>query len=351
MRLGRHRRQPRRRSPRPWRWRGPARSTAGTGWPRSGSAGGDQATWFAEHGGESAGMINAYRTGDDTVTVTSLWAAPGHRHLGVADVLVGRALEWAEEHGAARVRLWVVERNDEARDFYRRWGFRPTGREIKYEPDPRMVEIELERLRSLTTDPRRRLNATGQVRLGARGAGPSFAPWTSSSPTSWPPCRRRAAGSPRTRSSPAPGRSTRPSEYPQDLFEVFRDAGLLGLCIPTEIGGGGAGILGLTIAIEEVAKYSNAAALMLLLTRLPTGPVMIAGSPRAERALRRADRRRAEAGRVLPVRAPGRQRRDGHAHQGGARRRRLGPQRHQVLDLRRGPGRLVHGLRQDVAPT
>ena len=67
-------------------------------------------------------------------------------------------------------------------------------------------------------------------------------------------------------------------EYPQDLFEIFRDAGLLGLCIPTEYGGSGAGILGLTIAIEEVAKYSNTAALMLLLTRLPTGPVMIAGS-------------------------------------------------------------------------
>jgi hypothetical protein len=67
-------------------------------------------------------------------------------------------------------------------------------------------------------------------------------------------------------------------EYPQDLFEVFRDAGLLGLCIPTEQGGSGAGIMGLTIAIEEVAKYSNTAALMLLLTRLPTGPVMIAGS-------------------------------------------------------------------------
>jgi alkylation response protein AidB-like acyl-CoA dehydrogenase len=67
-------------------------------------------------------------------------------------------------------------------------------------------------------------------------------------------------------------------EYPQDIFEVFRDAGLLGLCIPAEYGGSGAGILGLTLAIEEVAKYSNAAALMLLLTRLPTGPVMIAGS-------------------------------------------------------------------------
>ena len=67
-------------------------------------------------------------------------------------------------------------------------------------------------------------------------------------------------------------------EYPEDLFEVFRGAGLLGLCIPEAYGGSGAGILGLTIAIEEVAKYSNTGALMLLLTRLPTGPVMIAGS-------------------------------------------------------------------------
>ena len=61
-------------------------------------------------------------------------------------------------------------------------------------------------------------------------------------------------------------------EYPQDIFDAFRDADLLGLCLPTELGGSGAGILGLTIAIEEVAKYSNTAALMLLLTRLPTGP-------------------------------------------------------------------------------
>ncbi|MDA8071552.1 MAG: acyl-CoA dehydrogenase family protein [Acidimicrobiales bacterium] len=70
----------------------------------------------------------------------------------------------------------------------------------------------------------------------------------------------------------------RTGEYPADLFEAFRDAGLLGLCIPEELGGSGAGVLGLSIAIEEVAKYSNTAALMLLLTRLPTGPVLIAGS-------------------------------------------------------------------------
>lgn len=67
-------------------------------------------------------------------------------------------------------------------------------------------------------------------------------------------------------------------EYPQDLFDLFVDAGLTGLCIPEEHGGSGAGILGLALAIEEVAKYSNAAALMLLLTRLPTGSLLIAGS-------------------------------------------------------------------------
>ncbi|MGA2519865.1 MAG: acyl-CoA dehydrogenase family protein [Acidimicrobiales bacterium] len=72
-------------------------------------------------------------------------------------------------------------------------------------------------------------------------------------------------------------------EYPADLFDAFRQAGLLGLCIPEEHGGSGAGILGLTLAIEEVAKYSNTAALMLLLTRLPTGPVMIAGSEEQKR--------------------------------------------------------------------
>jgi alkylation response protein AidB-like acyl-CoA dehydrogenase len=67
-------------------------------------------------------------------------------------------------------------------------------------------------------------------------------------------------------------------EYPQDLFDEFRKADLLGLCIPTEYGGSGAGILGLTLAVEEVTKYSNVLGLMLLLTRLPTGPIMIAGN-------------------------------------------------------------------------
>ena len=72
-------------------------------------------------------------------------------------------------------------------------------------------------------------------------------------------------------------------EYPQDIFDEFARADLLGLCIPEEYGGSGAGILGLTLAIEEVTKYSNVLGLMLLLTRLPTGPVMIAGTEEQKR--------------------------------------------------------------------
>src|SRR5439155_22479050 len=62
-------------------------------------------------------------------------------------------------------------------------------------------------------------------------------------------------------------------EYPDDLFEVFRDAGLLGLVLPEAYGGSGAGILGLTGDIREVTKYLNTSALMPLLTRLATCPV------------------------------------------------------------------------------
>src|SRR5258708_31866381 len=77
--------------------------------------------------------------------------------------------------------------------------------------------------------------------------------------------------------------------YPQDLFDLFRETGLLGLVIPEEYGGSRAGVLRLTAAPEEGAKYSNTAAPMFLLTPPPPRPVMIAGSAAPEQPhLRRA---------------------------------------------------------------
>ena len=63
-------------------------------------------------------------------------------------------------------------------------------------------------------------------------------------------------------------------EYPEDIFAVFRETGLLGVGFPVEYEGSGLGITGLAIAVEETAKYCNSCALMLLLTRLGTSAIL-----------------------------------------------------------------------------
>ncbi len=66
--------------------------------------------------------------------------------------------------------------------------------------------------------------------------------------------------------------------YPEDMFNAMRTAGLLGLCIPQELGGSGGGMTALCLAIEEVCRYCNSAGLMLLLTRLATGPLLLSSN-------------------------------------------------------------------------
>ena len=72
-------------------------------------------------------------------------------------------------------------------------------------------------------------------------------------------------------------------EYPEDIFQAFRETGLTGLTIPTQYGGSGAGMLALALAVEEVAKYCCASGLMLLLSALPSQPVMIGGDERQKK--------------------------------------------------------------------
>jgi alkylation response protein AidB-like acyl-CoA dehydrogenase len=72
-------------------------------------------------------------------------------------------------------------------------------------------------------------------------------------------------------------------EYPHDLFQVFADAGLLGLTIPEKYGGSGAGFLALALAVEETAKFDNACSLILLLSALSTQPINLGGSEEQKR--------------------------------------------------------------------
>ena len=73
-------------------------------------------------------------------------------------------------------------------------------------------------------------------------------------------------------------------EYPHDIFAAFKEVGLLGLTLPPEYGGSGAGVLALALAVEEVSKHCNASGLMLLLSSLPTHPILIGGTEEQKRA-------------------------------------------------------------------
>jgi hypothetical protein len=66
--------------------------------------------------------------------------------------------------------------------------------------------------------------------------------------------------------------------YPHDVFAAFKDAELLGLSFGEAYGGAGLGTLGLALATEEVGKYCQSSALILLLTRLSTAGIMLAGT-------------------------------------------------------------------------
>jgi alkylation response protein AidB-like acyl-CoA dehydrogenase len=66
--------------------------------------------------------------------------------------------------------------------------------------------------------------------------------------------------------------------YPEDIFQAFKEVGLIGTAISEEYGGSGAGMLGLTLAIEEVSKHCAASSLILMLTMLATRPILIGGT-------------------------------------------------------------------------
>lgn len=82
----------------------------------------------------------------------------------------------------------------------------------------------------------------------------------------------------RERVAPRAAEMDESGEYPEDIFEAFREVGLLGLTIPEAYGGSAAGTLALALAVEEVAKYCCASGLMLLLSALPTHPILLGGS-------------------------------------------------------------------------
>lgn len=87
-------------------------------------------TFILEAGREPHGMVAGVRDKDDSsmVHLMAMWVHPDSRGTGAADQLVASIKNWAEEVGAKKVRLDVVEGNRRARRCYERAGFRATGR-------------------------------------------------------------------------------------------------------------------------------------------------------------------------------------------------------------------------------
>ena len=71
----------------------------------------------------------------------------------------------------------------------------------------------------------------------------------------------------------------RTGEFPWDNYETLRSAGLLGLNIPEEHGGGGADAVTHCLLVEEVARVCAATSLIPAVNKLATLPILFAGTP------------------------------------------------------------------------
>lgn len=77
----------------------------------------------------------------------SVYVAPEHRGLGLADELLNQACRAAcEDLGAEHLELGVHQDNSRALAFYRRHGFETTGASRPYPQDTSKLELFMERL-------------------------------------------------------------------------------------------------------------------------------------------------------------------------------------------------------------
>jgi len=66
------------------------------------------------------------------------------------------------------------------------------------------------------------------------------------------------------------------AEYPHDVFAALKEHGIIGMTIPSRLGGSDASLFELCLAIEELAKVCTTAALMPVMTNI-VGQMLLAG--------------------------------------------------------------------------
>jgi ribosomal protein S18 acetylase RimI-like enzyme len=75
--------------------------------------------------------------------VVSMWVDPAYRRTGAGSLLIDGLKNWAKAHGLRQLKLMVTSVNPGAAEFYRRVGFRMSGKTEPYPNDPAIVEHEM----------------------------------------------------------------------------------------------------------------------------------------------------------------------------------------------------------------
>src|SRR5689334_14951674 len=70
----------------------------------------------------------------------------------------------------------------------------------------------------------------------------------------------------------------RSGEYPWSVIDALRASGLMGIWIPKEYGGQGAGVLDLCLVVEELSRACGGVGVAYAVNALGTFPIMVGGT-------------------------------------------------------------------------
>jgi GNAT superfamily N-acetyltransferase len=103
------------------------------------------ATFLAIRGHETVGLVRTFVEPEDVTSakLVSMWVAPHARGQGVGRELVAVVVQWARDHDATSVQLWVTETNAAARRLYELCGFILSGGQQKLPSDPTLSEVAM----------------------------------------------------------------------------------------------------------------------------------------------------------------------------------------------------------------
>ncbi len=94
----------------------------------------------------------------------------------------------------------------------------------------------------------------------------------------------------------------RTGEYPWSVIEALREADLMGIWIPEEYGGKGAGVLDLCIVVEELSKACGGVGVSYAVNALGSFPIIVGGTEEQKQQVAAAGRQRREADRLRALR-------------------------------------------------